>query len=103
MTLSDDDLLDFDHEQIIHFDVDQARRALAEHGNTYRAQLVAARWLDEWRRRQQRNLRVRRSDDYCKGFDSGLREVIAHLRKGDFLPGATLYESAGASTGGETV
>jgi hypothetical protein len=52
MALTDDQLLDFDPDRLAHFDLDEARQTLAgEHGDIFRAQLVAAPWINGWRER----------------------------------------------------
>lgn len=93
--LSDRDLLDFDASRIAHFDREEARRTLSgEHAEVYRAQLVVARWIDQWREGVTGDafLARERGPEWMKGFEEALREVAAHLRQGDFVPGGTLYE-----------
>lgn len=92
MALSDDDLLDFDHSRLADFELDRARRTLAEKGDVFRAQLVAARWIDGWRERVLESPPMGDNEDFRAGWDSALREVIAHLRQGDFVPGGVLYD-----------
>lgn len=95
MLVTDQDLLNFDHDAIQHFDLGDAQDALDEHGDTYRAQLVAAYWLDGWAER----LRLSRSLDdpkFDEGFVSALGEVAAHLRQGDLIPGGVLFEDVAA-------
>ncbi len=97
MALSDDQLLDFDADKYASYDEGKAREALAgEHGDAYRAQLVAARWIEGWRRRTLAE-EPSGSEDWVKGWDEGLSEVVAHLRQGDLIPGGILYTDA---TGG---
>jgi hypothetical protein len=97
MALSDDQLLDFDADRYASYDEAKAREALAgEHGDAYRAQLVAARWVEGWRRRTLAE-EPSGSEDWVKGWDEGLSEVVAHLRQGDLIPGGILYTDA---TGG---
>ncbi len=103
MALTDDELLDFDHRALADFDLEAARRALAEHRDAYRAQLVTARWIDGWRERieRRRGEPTGDSEDWHDGFDFAARELAAHLRQGDFLPGGVLYEDdAGRTTSG---
>ena len=78
-------------------DAGDARRLLGEHGDVFRAQLVAARWIDGWIERMHnetiRNAFGARRDPLVqKGFEEALRDIATHLRNGDFLPGGTLYE-----------
>jgi hypothetical protein len=90
--LTDDELLDFDRERLA--DPADERELLGEHGDVYRAQLVAARWLETWAERMlKRGPSFSGTEDYGKGVDYGLREVIAHLRQGDFVPGGAPYEA----------
>jgi hypothetical protein len=51
MALTDDELFDFDKQELMGWDSARVERALAEQRDAYRAQLVAARWIDGWRRR----------------------------------------------------
>jgi hypothetical protein len=98
MALSDDQLLEFDSGQYASYDEGKAREALAgEHGDAYRAQLVAARWVEGWRQRTLAEDPVgsgARSEDWVRGWDDALREVVAHLRQGDLIPGGILYTDA---------
>ena len=92
--LTDDELLDFDLKRLGGFE--RAPRALLqEHGDAYRQQLITARWLDGYcRRRAARRGRLTsgRSEDFEAGVEDTLRDIVAHLRQGDFLPGGALYE-----------
>ena len=94
MALSDDQLLEFDAGTYATYDEAKARDALAgEHGDAYRAQLVAARWIEGWRRRTLAE-EPAGSEDWVKGWEEGLSEVVAHLRQGDLIPGGILYRDA---------
>jgi hypothetical protein len=94
MALSDDQLLDFDAGQYASYDEAKARDALSgEHGAAYRAQLVAARWIEGWRRRTLAE-EATGSEDWIRGWDEALSEVVAHLRQGDLIPGGILYTDA---------
>ena len=93
MALSDDQLLDFDAGNYASYDEAKARDILAgEDGDAYRAQLVAARWVEGWRRRTLAEDPAG-SEDWV-GWDEALREVVAHLRQGDLIPGGILYTDA---------
>ncbi len=96
MGLTDDELLDFDRQRLEGYDAAETERALVEHGDVFRAQLVAARWIDGWRQRMAEDVASPTSlgpeDPYHAGRDEALREVAAHLRLGDLLPGGVLYE-----------
>jgi hypothetical protein len=95
---SEDDLLDFDHSRLAHFDVNDARRKLAEQGQVYRAQLVAARWIEGWRERLAEDYISHASEEWGRGFDQALREVTAHLRQGDLIPGGVLHDETDAGS-----
>ena len=75
-------------------DAGDARRLLREHGDVFRAQLVAARWLDDYRQRRKEHWSPR-DDAFELGVEETLRDIAAHLRQGDFLPGGRLYEGEG--------
>lgn len=92
VSLTDEDLFDFDQGRLAHFDLESAEGKLAEHGNAFRAQLVAARWIEGWRERMQEDEGSLQSEDWRDGFDSALREVAAHLRQGDLIPGGVLHD-----------
>lgn len=97
MALTDDQLLDFDASRYATYDEGKARDTLAgENGDTYRAQLVAARWIDGWRWRTlaQDELSEKHSEDWIRGWDDALSEIVAHLRQGDLVPGGVLYADA---------
>jgi hypothetical protein len=70
-----------------------AKEMLKQHGELYRAQLVAAKFAEGWRKRTVERDPSPSSPDrkYLEGFNSALREMTAHLLLGDFLPGGTLY------------
>jgi hypothetical protein len=93
MMLTDDDLLDFSGSSL---SIHDALRLLEEHGDVYRAQLVAACWLEDCRKRRQANSEEvawprRTNADHEAGFQAAASEMIAHLRQGDFLPGSDSY------------
>ena len=71
-----------------------AEKALETHGEVYRAQLVAAHFAERWCEEQvadERQAPGGRSEEYLAGFEMALRDIAAHLRKGDLLPGGILY------------
>lgn len=90
--LTDADLLDFDHDRLVHFDLATAKQQLAEGGDTFRAQLVAAHWIEGWRKRVAEDELPTQSEDWREGFDTALREVTAHLRQGDLIPGGVMHD-----------
>lgn len=94
--LDDNDLLNFAASTLAGADAGDARKLLREHGDVFHAQLVAARWLEGYLlRRLTGPAMIAAPPDWPaheKGFEEAMRDVIAHLRQGDFLPGGTLYE-----------
>jgi hypothetical protein len=87
--LPDEELLDFDSTEYAEWDQATADRLLIEEPVLYRNHLVIARWLQQWANRIDR-------PDFSNDFDEGewaaLKQIIAHLRKGDFVPGHGIYE-----------
>ena len=90
--LPDEDLLDFDESELTIHEPGRSRRLLDEHGEVYRAQLVAARHLVMWADRIENRPAYGVDERHLRGFMNGLLEVAAHLRQGDYLPGGRLYE-----------
>ena len=68
MALSDDELLDFELAGL-NMDLAHVRRALANQGNVYRSQLVAARWFDGWRNQIHERGAGQHSAEFLAGFD----------------------------------
>jgi hypothetical protein len=93
VALSDDDLLDFDLKRLGGFET-SPRTLLERHGDLYRSHLRIARWLDGYRERREKYMSP--STGLDAQFEAGaldtLSDLAAHLRQGDFLPGAALYE-----------
>ena len=92
MPLTDDDLFDFDHGRLADFDLSEAKRQLAEKGEVYRAQLVAAHWIEGWRERLEEDESPTKNEEWSDGYVTALREVTAHLRQGDLIPGGILHD-----------
>jgi hypothetical protein len=92
MTLSDDELLDFDKSQMPIYDPAKAERALVEHGNAYRYQLVTARHIERWAGRLDKAGPLGVDPAWEQGFEKALRDIAAHLRQGDYLPGGVPYD-----------
>jgi len=92
MPLTDDDLFDFDQSRHADFDAGAARRRLGEQGGAYRPQLVAALWIDGWRERMEEGVGSMQSEDWHEGFNYAMREIAAHLRQGDLIPGGILHD-----------
>ena len=95
MALTDEELFDFDRKRLADFDIRPARRLLEEQGDVYRAQLVAAKWIDYWREGvlgMSGPAAPRHSEDWNEGFEYAMRETAAHLRQGDLVPGGVLHD-----------
>jgi hypothetical protein len=94
MALTNKDLFDFDHARLADFDLARERQKLADQGPAYRAQLVTAKWIDGWRERmaKQKESPTAHDEDWYEGFDFAAREMAAHLRQGDLLPGGILHD-----------
>lgn len=95
MALTDEQLLDFDHDRLAHFELDKAQQALSEQRDAYRPQLVLACWIDGWRERMaahEKSPTGSNEEGWIDGFDYAARELAANLRQGDFLPGGVLHD-----------
>jgi len=91
MTLSNDDLLAFDRAGLGM--IEGAPRALLDkHKDVYRAQLLAARWLDRYRVRRTNHPQYAANPHFEAGIQGTLTDIVANLRRGDFLPGGRIYE-----------
>jgi hypothetical protein len=89
---TDDELLGFDPSTLAGFDEDRTRRALADHPDLYRNHLLIALWLDGWITRNREGLHGREWTDVDQGFEMALRDIRAHLRQADLLPGGILHD-----------
>ncbi|RSN64512.1 hypothetical protein [Actinomadura sp. WAC 06369] len=86
MSYSDDELLDFDKSKLDHWDEGRARANLAgPHAVLYRNHLAIGKWIDQWLANGRPTPPAQ--EEFIKGYDRGVREVAAHLRQGDLLPG----------------
>ena len=99
MSLTDEELFGFDHKRLAHFKRREAQDLLdGEHGDAYRTQLVAALWIDGWRERMEEREESPtghiggRTNEWYEGFEYAMREIAAHLRQGDLIPGGVLYD-----------
>lgn len=94
----DEELLNFKASEIDDYATQNAMNGLqGEHRDAFRTHLIAARWIDHWREGVERSAggpAPSNSADWHEGFSYALKEVAAHLRLGDFLPGAQPYEQA---------
>lgn len=86
MPLTDEDveLLDFDATDYEHYDRAEAERQLEKHGEGFRAQLRIARHLDWWASQ------TPPADEGGEVQIRTLRDIAAHIRQGDYLPGGFL-------------
>ena len=94
--LTDNDLLEFNASSLVDVEAGDARRLLHEHGEVFRAQLIAACWLEGSRKRRAADIESvpwprRTSPDHEAGFEEAIRAMVARLRQGDFLPGGESY------------
>jgi hypothetical protein len=85
--LSDDELLDFDRSRLADWDEDRARRLLVEQPELYRNHLAIARGLQGWADRLETP-----GAEPDRNFTQAIQDIAAHLRQGDFLPGAAMFE-----------
>jgi hypothetical protein len=89
MALDDERLLDFDAGNMAHYDPKQAAQDLVAHGDLFRNHLLIARWIDNWIHGMRGMSAASTGQEQ---FERALREVAAHLRQGDLLPGGVLYD-----------
>lgn len=95
MTLSDAQLFDFNAALMEDYDDEKARADLEEHGDVFRAQLIAALYLSDLAETlADPNDPTYKSMDALKvsGWVDSLRHVAAYLRQGYYLPGGMHYE-----------
>jgi hypothetical protein len=95
--LTDNHLLAFKASSLPGTEPADAHHLLHEHGDVFRAQLVAAHWLESYlksrKTRKDETAWPRRSnDERDAGYEAAVQDIVAHLRHGDFLPGGSLYE-----------
>ncbi|WP_149264373.1 hypothetical protein [Actinomadura sp. K4S16] len=84
---SDENLLDFDTNRLANWDEQHARRLLAgDDAVLYRNHLAIAKWIDGWAETLGKD-NDEDPDSYSAGFEKGVREIAAHLRQGDYVPG----------------
>jgi hypothetical protein len=96
MALSDDELFDFDHSRMANWSGERAHDTLARLPDLYRNHLTIAKMLDQWIERMESDFS--RSGEYTDGCVQGYREVAAHLRQADLVPGAELYDEITGSS-----
>ena len=81
------DMFDFDTYRLADYDPARVRKALREHPAIYVNHLEVAQWIEGWAERLE-PYGGDSSDD--SDFVKALREVIAHLRQADLVPGGPL-------------
>jgi hypothetical protein len=95
--LTDHHLLAFNARPLPGTEAVDATALLQAHGDVFRAQLIAAHWLESYlksrtRRKDETAWPRRANDERDAGYEAAVRDVVIHLRQGDFLPGGSLYE-----------
>ncbi|MFI7315150.1 hypothetical protein [Streptomyces hygroscopicus] len=89
MAKSDEELLDFDKMRLADWSAKRAQEALnGENADLYRNHLAIALWIDGWAERLGAN--DVQDPKYNAGYIKGIREIAAHLRQTDLLPGGAL-------------
>jgi hypothetical protein len=88
---TDEALLDFDKSRMANWDDARAAGLLAGQRDLYRNHLVVARWICGWADRMEEDQDAG-PPERLESFVLALREVAAHLRQGDLVPGGILYE-----------
>jgi hypothetical protein len=84
----DEVLLSFDTSRLANYSQVNAEKALVDYPDVYRSHLLIAHWVDKWIGEMAEDPTL--SGASQEGFVKGLREVAAHLRQADFLPGGRL-------------
>lgn len=93
MRHSDDELLNFDKDRLADWQPARADSALnGSDGDLFRSHLAIAKWLEGWTDRLAEGPRIFDGPEEREAYIAGIREVMAHLRQGDFVPGGTFYE-----------
>ncbi len=86
-----EELLNFDKSGLADWDADRAAGALTgKHQAIYRNHLEIAQWIDSWVENSE-TLQVRDAQ-FHEGWIKGTREIAAHLRQTDLLPGGALLQ-----------
>ncbi len=82
---TDRELFEFDKSCLACWDPARACVALRDEGALYRNHLLVARWLEDYADRL--------ADDHeHDGYVLGVRDICAHLRQADFVPGGVLHD-----------
>ena len=96
MPLSDEDLIDFNARLLIDYSDEKAHADLEEYGDVFRVQLIEALHLSAWAdslAEGEHPALASLNVEVVQGWINALREVAAHLRQGNYLPGGTFYEA----------
>ena len=89
----DEELLDFDPAGYAEWDRTMADRLLIEEPVLYRNHLAIARWLQQWAdRMEEHHSGLSEEEEWSEGHNHAVRDITAHLRQGDFVPGRAMYE-----------
>ena len=94
MALTDAELFDFDHSRMANWDEELAAQTLERLPDLYRNHLTIAKILDQWIASGEEGFK---RGEFQKGMVAGYREVAAHLRQADLVPGAILYDEFAGS------
>ena len=90
------DLFDFDTNRLADYDPARVRRALREHPAVYVSHLQVAQWIEGWAERLEERSASELHDH--RGSGQALREVAAHLRQADLVPGGPLLKEIDEDT-----
>jgi hypothetical protein len=95
MALTDEELFDFDRKRLDGYQERWVNEVLETMPDLYRNHLTVAKWIDHWRD----GLEDATNSPSAKGYEAhyegmvdALREIAAHLRQADLVPGGILYE-----------
>jgi hypothetical protein len=91
VTVPDEVLLDFDTSRLANWDAARAAQLLEEQPELYRNHLVAARWISGYGDRIEEDEEDEPAEQR-NGYVAALRDLAAHLRQGDLVPGGVLYD-----------
>ena len=84
--LTDAELFDFDKNRLAHWDEARVAEALEEFPELYRNHLTIAIWMQGWAERLEEDA----DSEFARGYARAVREVTAHLRQADLVPGGAL-------------
>lgn len=84
-------ILDFDDSELADFDPARLNQALTDHPAVMLNHLRIAVSLDDWASNLERD-ETNLDEDFERGFVKALREVAAHLRQSDYVPGGAMLQ-----------